>query len=199
MPAPEASIDLAGTWSESKDYFHVSGQVTLPGKYEARTIRRRIVVPEQYKDRNIVLSISAERCFSVLINKTMVRFYNNIVGGNELNLTPWIRFGQANDIELLSIYDKGEVHPSSAGYLPEGCISIRKTNGLKIAASRRLLKRKFCVAQLLHGSHIVSNLFRSQSSVQYDQFVNRHPIAKPMWPPLNRLHDNVRCARTIVP
>lgn len=67
-------------------------------------------VPKDYEQGNVVLTIQAERLFSVFINGSLVNYAGRPArGGNQLNLTPWIKFGEENEIELLSVYDKGEI------------------------------------------------------------------------------------------
>jgi len=110
IPDPDKSIDLAGQWTFGKEIFKEAGSIQIPGRYEAKALRRSIWVPKDYGQGNVVLTIRAERVFSVLINGSLVTFAGRPSrGGNQLNLTPWIKFGEENEIELFSVYDKGEI------------------------------------------------------------------------------------------
>jgi hypothetical protein len=56
-----------------------------------------------------MLAMEAQRPFQAFINGTRVEYSdrpwaNSRVG---MNITPWIRFGQPNRIQLVSVYNKG--------------------------------------------------------------------------------------------
>ena len=112
IPKPAATIDLAGTWTACKDdLFHDTGTVTWPGPYEAHSLWRTITVPQADAGKTVMLVQDADRPFYAFINGTMVQFGGIPSGGShlELNITPWIHFGQDNRIQLVSYYNRGSV------------------------------------------------------------------------------------------
>ena len=123
-PNPATTIDLAGTWKMGKDMFKIDGDVTLPGNYAAKLMRRSVVVSRELEGKTAVLTMRSQRAFSVFVNGTYLPFSGGPTkNGNIMNITPFLRYGQDNAIELVSVYDKGEVkqvsldfYDKSAGY-----------------------------------------------------------------------------------
>jgi len=110
VPEPSGRIDLTGEWETTPDFFHVTGKVTLPGAYEAKTMRRQVTVPGGCEGRILVVVIRSERMFGLFVNRTYIPFNGGPnKGGNEINITPFIRCGEKNDIELVSWYDRGSI------------------------------------------------------------------------------------------
>lgn len=111
-PRPADTLDLAGPWTTCKDdLFHDTGTVTLPGPYEARSLWRTIQLPQADAGKTVMLVEDAERPFNAYINGTLVPFGNipSSACHLELNITPWIHFGQDNRIQLVSVYGRGTV------------------------------------------------------------------------------------------
>lgn len=110
VPEPARKIDLAGEWAAAPDHFHPKDKVTLPGGYAAKTLRRQVTVPRDCEGRTLVVVIRSERMFGLYVNGTYIPFNGGPnKGGNEINITPFVRFGDKNDIELVSWYDKGNI------------------------------------------------------------------------------------------
>ncbi|HEY3323778.1 MAG TPA: beta-galactosidase [Planctomycetota bacterium] len=110
VPEPVRKIDLHGTWATTKDMFQGSGQVNVPGRYEAKTLRRAVEISKEDAGKNLVLVIQSERMFSVFVNNTYLPFSGGPnKGGNEINITPYLRFGEKNDIQLVSVYERGAI------------------------------------------------------------------------------------------
>jgi hypothetical protein len=112
IPKPQATIDLAGPWTTcNADLFHDTGTVSLPGDYAANSIWRTINVPKEDEGKTVMLTTESGRPFHTFINGAMVRYSSaNIPCTNahtEINITPWIHFGQDNRIHLISTYPKG--------------------------------------------------------------------------------------------
>lgn len=112
VPKPSATIDLAGAWTTCKDgLFLDTGTVTLPGSYEAHSLWRTINVPQNDAAKTVMLVEDAERPFNAIINGTQVQ-YSRIPSANshlEMNITPYIHFGQDNRIQLISVYNHGTI------------------------------------------------------------------------------------------
>lgn len=105
MPDPAGRLDLAGAWTSSPDLLHVGTPVTLPGKFRGvRLLGRSIEVPAAWRDRQMWISLRhSGGCNELLVNGHMVRRHHHNLGPvTELNLTPWLRPGAANRIELLT-------------------------------------------------------------------------------------------------
>jgi hypothetical protein len=112
IPKPVTTIDLAGAWTTCKDdLFHDTGTVTLPGPYESHSLWRTINVPQADAGKTVMLVEDAERPFVAIVNGTQVQ-YSDIPSSSshvELNITPFIHFGQDNRIQLISVYNKGTI------------------------------------------------------------------------------------------
>jgi hypothetical protein len=112
VPKPVGTVDLAGVWTTCKDdIFHDTGTVTWPGAYAAHSLWRTINVPKEDEGGTVMLTMQADRPFQTYINGSLVQYsgtptQNSHVG---LNVTPWIRFGQDNRIQLVSRYDRGSM------------------------------------------------------------------------------------------
>ncbi|HLY73694.1 MAG TPA: hypothetical protein VKU80_06205, partial [Planctomycetota bacterium] len=120
IPDPERKIDLAGTWAAGDDVFTAPKQVTLPGHYHARMMKRPLTIPPDAKGKTAVLSIVSDRAFGAIVNGTLLQFAGGPTkGGIQLNITPYLHSGD-NDLEIVSHYGEGEIWDVSVGlYAPE--------------------------------------------------------------------------------
>jgi hypothetical protein len=112
IPAPDSTLDLAGTWTICKDdLFHDTGTVTLPGDYIAHSLWRTIAVPAVNSGKTVMLSVEADRPFQAFINGTRVEYSGRpwTDAHVEMNITPWVHFGGDNRIQLVSTYDHGTI------------------------------------------------------------------------------------------
>jgi len=114
-PKPEAIIDLAGEWSPSTDAMNYTAPIKLPGNYNAFTLRRNVFIPSVHSSKNVLLDVSGEGPnLGVLINGRWMRRLHHIIGTRyQLNLTPWIKFGAENEIELIRLNGSGPAKISS--------------------------------------------------------------------------------------
>jgi hypothetical protein len=103
IPTPQGVQDLAGEWQGTKDFWRYDQPVTLPGAWpELRSARRTVIIPKDQAQRTVM--IHAEGVFSgVMINGKLVTKSTGHAYSGELDLTitPWVKFGQENEIELL--------------------------------------------------------------------------------------------------
>ena len=112
IPAPQATIDLGGTWTTCKDdFFRDTGSVTWPGDYTARSLWRVVAIPKENEGKTVMLSVEASRPFQTFINGTRVEYSGRpwMDAHEELNVTPWIHFGADNRIQVVSTYDGGNM------------------------------------------------------------------------------------------
>jgi hypothetical protein len=102
-PNPQAKIDLASQWEPSVDGLRYGAPITLPGSYNAQMLRRKVVIDAKHRGQNAFLTVDGSReLVSVLINGRLVRRHHHMIGDRwSLNLTPFIRWGQENEIELV--------------------------------------------------------------------------------------------------
>ncbi|HEY3416998.1 MAG TPA: hypothetical protein VGM23_08960, partial [Armatimonadota bacterium] len=123
IPDPQSVLDLSGAWQGTKDFWRYDQPVTVPGDLnDVRAARRTVVVPAEQAQRQVILH--AEGLFTgVLINGKLVRksTAHPYSGELDLTITPWVKFGQENEIEVvgygkaargfcLRFYDR-EVYP----------------------------------------------------------------------------------------
>jgi hypothetical protein len=102
-PTPLHRQDLSGSWSTSVDGLRSGEPVNLPGPFTTSFLRRSVVIDGAERGRSIALTIDGDPALiSVIINGTLVRRHHHMLGERgSLNLTPFIRFGEANEIELV--------------------------------------------------------------------------------------------------
>lgn len=115
QPTPQSSLDLAGEWTPSRDALHLGAPVTLPGGgFDALTLRRVVTVPASHRGQNAVLSVEGGwPLVGVIVNGHLTQRHGHRFGDRwTLNITPWVRWGQPNEIELfcpdLSSFDSGD-------------------------------------------------------------------------------------------
>jgi len=79
------------------------GGGVLPVAVQAAPLRRTVSVPASHAGKNAVLNVDATGpLLGVLINGHWMRRFHHMIGPRwSLNLTPWLRFGANNDIELV--------------------------------------------------------------------------------------------------
>ncbi|CAN5421974.1 hypothetical protein BH11ARM2_BH11ARM2_31790 [soil metagenome] len=104
VPEPEARIDLAGTWIPSPDPLHDDPPIPLPGAWKTLMARRAVTVGSEHKEKVATIRIVGNpMVLGVIVNGSYVRRHHHGIGRRTLlNITPWIRFGQTNEICLVS-------------------------------------------------------------------------------------------------
>ena len=68
-------------------------------------------MPQENAGKTVLLVEDAERPFTAYVNGTLCQF-SGIPSSNphvEINITPFIHFGQDNRIQVVSVYGKGNV------------------------------------------------------------------------------------------
>jgi hypothetical protein len=102
-PTPPAKIDLAGKWTTSADGLAYASSISLPGNFKTQFMKRTFNVDAKYRDTNAVLIVDGDPALvAVLINGKLVRHHHHMIGTRwNLNLTPFVRFGEENEIQLV--------------------------------------------------------------------------------------------------
>jgi hypothetical protein len=102
-PAAPAKIDLAGKWTPSADGLTYTSPIELPGNFKTQFMKRTFSVDAKYRGTNAVLIVDGDPALvSVLINGKLVRHHHHMIGSRwSLNLTPFVRFGEENEIQLV--------------------------------------------------------------------------------------------------
>jgi hypothetical protein len=117
IPEPQQTIDLAGTWATAPDMLHISGEVHLPGPYSAKILRRTVSVAKALQGRTAVVTVTSTRAFGLFVNGTYIPFSGGPAkNGNVMAITPFLRYGEDNQIELVSPYDHCEVRHVSLDF-----------------------------------------------------------------------------------
>jgi hypothetical protein len=101
---PDAVVDLAGAWQPSTDGLQFATQpITLPGRWNGlKSAKRLVFVPANLQGRVAVLSIKDSwRVTEATVNGTFYRSHHHAVGrSSNINVTPSVRWGALNEIEL---------------------------------------------------------------------------------------------------
>jgi len=97
-------LDLNEKWDAIGDNWVSTQPFTVPGKGEAKYIRRIFSVAAEWKGKTVFIKIVAPIPFATLvINGTLINqnMYQHQMGSSMLlNLSPYIRAGKENEIEL---------------------------------------------------------------------------------------------------
>ncbi len=102
-PDPVDQIDLSGNWDASDDGLVFDKQLTLPGAWDAHVARAAITIASTHAKQTVLMHFEVDgRISGVIINGTLVsRTHVQNTPQFDLNLTPWIHFGQDNRFELV--------------------------------------------------------------------------------------------------
>jgi hypothetical protein len=119
-PKPEDSLDLSGEWHAGNDLLHFDEAITLPGMYDAFALRKIVELPAQKEGLNVVLAVQAgEGLGGIIFNGKFLARVSGATGERfDFNVTPWVKLGQANEIELLHSRGpgKGEIKSVSLDF-----------------------------------------------------------------------------------
>ena len=102
-PTAPDKINLGGEWSTSPDGLNYGAPVSLPGTFNTQFLKRSFSIDARYQGKNAVLTVDgAPTLVSVLINGRLVRHHHHMISTRwSLNLTPFVRFGADNEIQLV--------------------------------------------------------------------------------------------------
>ncbi len=106
-PRPAREMPLNGEWEPSADALTRTARVPLPGEFEGRMARATVFVPEEWKGQTVMLhalgGTSGPALLYVITNGKMCRRHHHIYGPRlDLNITPYVKFGQPNELEIVA-------------------------------------------------------------------------------------------------
>jgi hypothetical protein len=119
-PDPADRLDLSGAWDITTDNLHyTAGQ--FPGLTKGTAARRIIKIDAAQSSRTVVVHALGESRFlsGVIINGRYISlpWYSP---EENLNITPFVKFGQDNELILLSRYKNGNVKEVSLEFHEKG-------------------------------------------------------------------------------
>ncbi len=110
IKAPDQVIDLKGKWLTSGDVLTTGQAVSLPGNADTLIFKREVELPADLAGKQVYLvEEGSSNLIGSIINGSMIRRHHHCVGEmTYLNITPWIKPGQSNLIELVRWFGKGK-------------------------------------------------------------------------------------------
>jgi len=102
-PEPASRLDLAGAWDISVDNLHYAAG-HLPGVFKGTAARRMVRINAPQTPQNVVVhALGDGRCLRGLIinGRFVTEFHHWLTPEQNLNITPWVKFGQDNELILL--------------------------------------------------------------------------------------------------
>lgn len=101
---PDKVIDLAGKWIATEDVLAPGKAVTLPGTAgKVLSFKREFKLPADIAGKKVYLKEVGSNCLiGCIINGKYVRRHHHMVGEiTYLNISPWIKPGGKNELELV--------------------------------------------------------------------------------------------------
>lgn len=101
-----SQLDLGGTWQAVAGDFLTRRDLVLPGGTQAKYLEREVTVPANWANRNVFVHIEApggQWMKSVVVNGHEITYnsYMHAFGTRaEINISPYVKFGQANQIQI---------------------------------------------------------------------------------------------------
>ena len=95
--------DLAGNWNAAADGLTYGGPVAIPGRYVGPTLREMVTIDASHASQTAVIRVSAadSSIYGVIINGTWItRFHHHLGSDFDLAITPYVKFGDSNEIIL---------------------------------------------------------------------------------------------------
>lgn len=103
----DESIELSGDWLQSSDGIQYKTKVQFPGQFEGKSWRKSVVIPDSINNKKVVLRLNRTgQIFGVLINgfqiRSIYRPHHQFGSIIDTNITPWIKPGEENEIQLVT-------------------------------------------------------------------------------------------------
>lgn len=122
---PSFRLDLGGQWQPSEDALTYGAPITLPGTYrDTLSLKRTVSIPKDQQGKRVVLDMSAPRPWlGVIINGRWVSRHGHVIGDrSHLDITPWVKFGEDNEFDLIISGGggKGEIQALGLNFYEEG-------------------------------------------------------------------------------
>lgn len=101
---PKRKMPLDGAWVASPDYLTPGHDVSLPGGADAKLLTRSFDLPADFAGSQVYVKMTAGRGITgLLVNGRYVRRHHHALGDTTfLNLTPWLKPGTSNRLDLLT-------------------------------------------------------------------------------------------------
>lgn len=115
--------DLAGAWNPAADGLTYTDPVTMPGTYTGVTLRQMVKIDPAHAGQTTVLRVSAtdSSIYGVIVNGTWVpRFHHHIGSDFDLAITPYLKFGDDNEILLFGSTGSHTLKKTALEYYAKG-------------------------------------------------------------------------------
>ena len=116
-PSPDTSLDLSGSWSASDDYLTFDKIVSLPGLWTGVAAKRVVRIDQKLSGENVIIDFDGPNPVDgVMVNGAWVSHSRVRAEYRwQVNITPWVRFGDDNVIELIGTpFNKRDNRQASA-------------------------------------------------------------------------------------
>jgi hypothetical protein len=105
----DSVTDIGGAWDVYGADFKVSKSVTLPGRTNGRYLQRSIDIPASWRGKSVYLRFkTAEQWMATIVINGRPIAYNQYMHPfgtmTDVNLTPYVKYGTANRLELWPHY-----------------------------------------------------------------------------------------------
>jgi hypothetical protein len=104
LPDPLSRQPLVDGWNFAHDFMTYSGPNSLPATItQSGTLRTEAVIDPSQKGRNVVLHVDTNNASinGMIFNGHWYAGYGNIYSFNEANVTPFVKYGQKNEIVVV--------------------------------------------------------------------------------------------------
>ena len=114
LPDPQQTIDLSGQWTMTSDFLHWNSEtVELPGIWpdDARGAKRKFAMPKIDPETQVYVRYETVRngLTGVIINgRYLRRHHHDLTERTWLNITPWLKPGEDNEIEIVGRENAGQ-------------------------------------------------------------------------------------------
>jgi len=115
--------DLAGSWNAAPDGLTYAGPVAIPGHYIGPTVRRTVTIDATHSSQTAVIRVGAQDAsiYGAIVNGTWVpRFHHHLGNDFDLAITPYVKFGDANEIILFGGNGPHVLNNVSLNYYAKG-------------------------------------------------------------------------------
>jgi hypothetical protein len=125
-PRAPSTVDLSGEWATTKDYLAWDGRAALPGPWDFAMARRKVRIDRSAAGKAVLMRVeTAQPCgiYGVMVNgRWVMRLHHDVGNVTELNVTPWVRFGEENEVCIVrrSGPGKGEIKSVRLDFFRDG-------------------------------------------------------------------------------
>ncbi len=119
QPDAEQEQDLAGKWIPAADGLTYTDPVSVPGPYSGITLRKMVKIDASHLGQTAILHVDAQdnSIYGVIVNGTWItRFHHHLGTHFELAITPYLKFGEENEIILFGGEGAHVLNSVSLGY-----------------------------------------------------------------------------------